>query len=73
MKDSSEIKLSGFNKVDRYVLVEWSRKINRILKHIGHENITDINILIKAIIVYVGKNIVLKACESKSEKESKHW
>ena len=35
------------------------------------ENITDANILIKAIIVFVGKKIGLKACESKNKKESK--
>ena len=34
MKDKSGIELRGFNKVDRSVLVEWSRQINGILKHI---------------------------------------
>ena len=29
MKDNSRIKLRGFNKIDRYVLAEWSRKVNR--------------------------------------------
>ena len=55
MKDNSRIELRGFNKIDRCVLAEWSRKINRILKHIRTESITDINILIKAVIVYVGE------------------
>ena len=31
-----------------------------ILKHIRTENITDTNILIKAVVVYVGKKIGLK-------------
>ena len=70
MKDDSKIELRGFNKIDRCILAEWSRKINFILKH---ENIRDTNILIKAVIVYVGKNIGLKACESKNEKELKPW
>ena len=54
MKDNSRIELIGF-VLDRCVLGEWSRKINRILKHIRTGNITDANILIKAVIVYVGK------------------
>ena len=54
MKDNNRIELIGF-VLDRCVLGEWSRKINRILKHIRTGNITDANILIKAVIVYVGK------------------
>ena len=73
MKDNSRIELRGFNKIDRCVLAEWSRKINCILKHIRTENITDTNILIKAVIVYVGKKIGLKACGSKNKKESEPW
>ena len=73
MKDNSRIELRGFNKIDRCVLVEWSRKINLILKHIRTENITDINISIKAVIVCVGKKIGLKAYGSKNKKESEHW
>ena len=46
------------------------RKINCILKHIRTENITDTNILIKAVIVYVRKKIGLKACGSNNKKES---
>ena len=30
MKDNSGIELSEFNKVDRYVLAEWSWKINHL-------------------------------------------
>ena len=67
VKDNSRIELRGFNKIDRRVLAEWSRKINCILKHIRTENITDTNILIKAAIVYVGKKIGLKACGSKKK------
>ena len=35
--------------------------------------ITDTNILIKAVIVCVGKKIGLKACGSKNKKESEPW
>ena len=73
MKDNSRIELRGFNRIDRYVLAEGSRKINCILKHIRTENITDTNILIKAVIVYVGKRIGLKACGSKNKKEPEPW
>ena len=73
MKDNSRIELRGFNKIDRCVLAKWSTKINCMLKHVTTENITDTNILIKAVIVYVGKKIGLKACESKNEKESEPW
>ena len=59
MKDNRGIELRVFNKVDRCVLAEWSRKINRILKHIRTENITDTNILIKADIQE--KRLALKA------------
>ena len=69
MKDNSGIELRGFNKVDKCVLANWPRKINHILKHIRNENITDPNILIKAVTVYVGKKIGLKACGSKNKKK----
>ena len=52
-KDNNRIELRRFNKIDRCVLAEWSRKINCIPKHIITENITDTNTLIKAVIVYV--------------------
>ena len=44
VKDNNGLELRGFNKVDRCVLAEWSRKINFILKHIRTEYITSINI-----------------------------
>ena len=61
MKDNSRIDLRGFNKIDRCVLAEWSRKINCILMYIKTENISDTNILIKAVTVCVGKKIGLKS------------
>ena len=67
MKDNSRIELRGFKKNDRSVLAELSRKINCILKHIKTENITDASILIKVVIVYVGKKINLKTCGSKNK------
>ena len=71
--DNSRTELRRFNKIDRCVLAEWSRKINCILKHIITGNITDTNILIKAVIVIVGKKIGFKACGSKSKKELESW
>ena len=55
------------------VLAEWSKKINRILKHVRTENIADTNVLIKAFIVYVGKKIDLKAWGSKNKNKSEPW
>ena len=57
IKGNSRIELRRFNKIGRCLLDEWSRKINCILKDIRPENITDTNILIKAVIVYVMKKI----------------
>ena len=71
--DNSGIELGGFNRVDRCVLGEWSRKIHHIKKHISTENITDTNILIKAVMVYVAKKICLEACGNKIKKESEPW
>ena len=44
MKDNNGIELKWFNKVYGCVLADWSRKINRILKHIRAESITNTNI-----------------------------
>ena len=72
MNDNSRIELRGFNKIDRCVLAKWLRKINCILKYIRTENITDINILIKAVIVYVGKKLTLKLVEVKIKRSQNH-
>ena len=45
------------------------RKINHKLKHIRIEKITDTNILIKAVIVYVGKRLALKLVEVKIKRK----
>ena len=71
MKYNSTIELRRFNKFDRCVLAEWSRKINCVLKHIRTKNITDTNILIKTVIFYVGKKIGLKVCEVKTKRNRK--
>ena len=72
MKDKSRIQLRGFNKFDKCILAKWLWKIDCILVHSRTENI-DTNILIKAVIVYVGKKIGHKACGSKYEKELGPW
>ena len=73
MKDNSGIELRRFDKLDRCILAECSRKANLILKHIRTENIADINILIKAVKVNVGKKVDLKACGSKNKNKSEPW
>ena len=69
MRDNSRIELRGFNKTDRCVRTEWSRKINHILKHIRIEKITDTYIFMKAVIVYVGKRLALKLLEVKIKRK----
>ena len=60
--------------IDVYLLNGLVRYIlSYILKHIRTQNITDTNILIKAVIVYVGKMIGLKACRNKNKKELEPW
>ena len=73
MKDNSGIELRGFNKANRCVRTEWSRKINHILKHIRIQNITDTNISIKAVIVKEKKKIGLKAYGAKNKMEKELW
>ena len=72
MKDKSRIQLRGFNKFDKCIFAKWLWKIDCILMHSRTENI-DTNILIKAVIVYVGKKSGHKACGSKYEKELGPW
>ena len=43
------------------------------LKHIRTENITGTNVLKKAVIVYVGKKIGLKACGNNKKKGIRAW
>ena len=38
MKGNSVIEIRGFDKVNRCVLAEWSKKINHILKQITTNN-----------------------------------
>ena len=73
MKDNSAIEVRGFNKIDRCVIAEWLRKINRILKDIRTGNIADINILTKAIIGYAGTKVGGKDCGSGNKKKLKPW
>ena len=73
MKDNSGIELRRFDKLDRCILAECSRKTNLILKHIRTENIADINIWIKAVKVNAGKKVDLKACGSKNKNKSEPW
>ena len=73
MRDNSGTELRWFDKLDRCTLAKCSRKINLILKHIRTENIADINILIKAVKVNIGKKVGLKACRNKNKNKSEPW
>ena len=61
----------GFKIVDRNLLAEWPKKVNRVVSDIQTTNTTDTNKLINATAIYVGRQIGLKVggCEGKGNKE----
>ena len=78
IKDILEIKRSGqvwngagFKRVDRKVLAEWTKKVNRVVSEIQTTNITDTNKLINATAIYMERQVGLKmgGCEGKGSKE----
>ena len=52
--------VDGFQKVARNLLKDWTMKVNAILKEIKSDNITETNRLIKASVIFVGRNVGLK-------------
>ena len=64
---------AGFKRVDRNVLAEWTKKVNRVVSDIQTTNITDTNKLINATAIYIGREIGLTVggCEGKGSKESR--
>ena len=62
---------AGFKRVDRNVLAEWTKKVNRVVSDIQTTNITDTNKLINATAIYIGRQIGLTVggCEGKGSKE----
>ena len=64
---------AGFKRVDRKVLAEWTKEVNRVVSDIQITNITDTNKLINATAIYIGRQIGLKVggCEGKGSKESR--
>ena len=62
----------GFKRVDRKVLAEWTKKVNRLVSEIQTTvNITDTNKLINATAIYIARQVGLKmgSCEEKGSKE----
>ena len=62
----------GFKRVDRKVLTEWTKKVNRLVSEIQTTmNITDTNKLINATAIYIARQVGLKmgGCEGKGSKE----
>ncbi|CAH3180383.1 unnamed protein product [Porites lobata] len=57
----------GFKRVDRKVLAEWTKKVNRLVSEIQTTmNITDTNKLINATAIYIARQVGLKMGESKT-------
>ena len=62
---------SGFKRVDRNVLTEWTKKVNRVVSEIQTSNVTDTNKLINATAIYIAKQVGIKMSghEGKGSKE----
>ena len=62
---------AGFKKVERKVVSEWTKKVNRVVSEIQTTNITDTNKLINATAIYIARQVGLKmgGCEGKGSKE----
>ena len=62
---------AGFKRVDRTVLAEWMKKVNRVVSEIQTTNITDTNKFINATANYIARQVGLKmgGCEGKGSKE----
>ena len=62
---------SGFKRVDRNVLTEWTKKVNRVVSEIQTSNITDTNKLINATAIYIARQVGIKTSghEGKGSKD----
>ena len=62
---------AGFKRVDRKVLAEWTKKVNRVASEIQTTNITNTSKLINATAIYIARQVGLKigGCERKGSKE----
>ena len=56
---------AGFQRVDRILLAEWTKKINRVVSEIQTTNITDANRLINATTIYMASHVGLKMGDCK--------
>ena len=72
MRSGQVLNGAGFKRVDRKVLAEWTKKVNRLVSEIQTTmNITDTNKLINATAIYIARQVGLKmgGCEGKGSKE----
>ena len=68
MRSGQVLNGAGFKRVDRKVLAEWTKKVNRLVSEIQTTmNITDTNKLINATAIYIARQVGLKmgGCEGK--------
>ena len=63
---------AGFKSVNRKVLAQWTKKVNRVVTDIQTTNITDTNKLINATAIDIARQIGLKmgGCEAKGSKKT---
>ena len=72
-EDNLEEEVNGFKKVDKNLLKDWTMKINAILKGTKSENITEINRLIRASAIYVGRKVGLKPKQRRGNPVKEPW
>ena len=68
-----DTELQGFKKVDRVVLREHVRNVNRVLGNIVTDNITVTKKLVKTCATLIGRKLGLKSCRKRIETKEPWW
>ena len=63
----------GLKKVNRNILSEWTGKVNKIIRKIRTENLTDTNKLIGAVAIYISKKVELKTGNARRNAKKEPW
>ena len=73
MKNGQKSNIKGWKKVDRTVLNDWTKKVNKTPKEIRTENITNTNKLINAVPVYIARKVGLKTGSTSMNYNKDPW
>ena len=63
----------GLKQVDRNILSEWIGKVNKIIRRIRTENLTETNTLIGAVALYASHKVGLKTDKRKKDFRKEPW